>query len=76
VKIAQLESKMYENLEPSRKNIVYLAGRRDELPNTIYPDKTLLIYASHLLFLGPRYRDMGKEGNIFFFFFNFFTIFL
>jgi hypothetical protein len=69
VEIAQLESKMYNNLEPSRKNIVYLAGRREKLPNTIYPDKTLLIYASHLLFLRPRYRDMGKEGNIYFFYY-------
>jgi hypothetical protein len=54
---------MYKNLEPSRKNIVYLAGRREKLPNTIYPDKTLLIYTSHLLFLRLRYRDMGKEGE-------------
>jgi hypothetical protein len=69
VEIAQLENIMYKNLEPSRKNIVYLAGRREKLPNTIYPDKTLLIYASHLLFQGLRYRDMGKEGNIFYFFY-------
>jgi hypothetical protein len=64
---------MYENLEPSRKNIVYLSGRREKLPNTIYPDKTLLIHASHLLFLGPRYRDMGKKGNIFYFLY-FYTV--
>jgi hypothetical protein len=59
---------MFKNLEPSRKNIVYLAGRREKLPNTIYPGKTLLIYASHLLFLGPRYREIGKEGEHIFLF--------